>query len=46
MITEECIRIKILKEKICGTTQNKMVQFIEVLEGINKKGRSLQERQI
>jgi hypothetical protein len=23
-----------------------MVQFIEVLEGINKKGRSLQERQI
>jgi hypothetical protein len=43
---EECIRIKILKEMICEKTQNKLVQFIQVLEGIKKRGRSLQENQI
>jgi hypothetical protein len=46
MSTKECIRIKILKEKICGTTHNKLVQFIQVLEGIKKRGKSLQENQI
>lgn len=46
MSIEECIRTKILKEKMCGTTQNKLVQLIQVLEGIKKQGRSLQENQI